>query len=63
MTGRSGLPALMRLIRATETWAIEFHPDGPNWSAEKRQGSAIRYVAASTTTELADAIDRAEARP
>jgi hypothetical protein len=54
------LPALMRLIRATETWAIEYHPEGPNWSAERAEGTAIRYLAASTTTELADLIDAAE---
>jgi len=50
----------MRLIRATETWAIQFHPEGPCWSAERAEGTAVRYVAASTTAELADLIDAAE---
>ncbi len=58
-----GLPALLRLVRYTATWSIAWHPEGPNWSAEKRQGTKIRYVAAPTTEQLADLIDHAEARP
>jgi hypothetical protein len=61
VTGPS-LPALMRLIRATETWSIEYHPDGPCWSAERREGTAVRYVAGATTAELAGLIDAAEQR-
>ena len=60
MTGRPRLAAMVRLIRAAETWAIEFHPEGPCWSAERREGTAIRYLAAATIAELADAIDAAE---
>jgi len=60
---RPGLPALMRLIRATETWAIEYHADGPYWSAERREGTAVRYVCGDTTAELADRIEAAEAAP
>ena len=52
-------PALLRLIRATETWAIEFHPPG-FWTAEKVTGSRIHYLAGHDMTELADAIDAAE---
>ncbi len=59
-SARPGQAALMRLIRATETWAIQFHPEGPCWSAERAEGTAVRYVAASTTAELADLIDAAE---
>ena len=57
------LPALKRLIRATETWSIAYHPDGPHWSAERREGTAVRYVCGDTTTDLADRIDAAEATP
>ena len=60
---RPGLPALMRLIRATETWSIEYHADGPYWSAERHEGTAVRYLCADTTHGLADAISRAEATP
>ena len=56
------LPALKRLIAYTETWLIEFHPAG-YWSAERREGTAVRYVCGDTTAELADRIDAAEARP
>jgi hypothetical protein len=52
--------ALMRLIRASETWAIAFHPDGRYWSAERDDGTAVRYVCGHTTTELANRIDAAE---
>ncbi len=63
MTGWHGLPALMRLIRATETWAIRYHPEVPCWSAERRQGTAVRYVYGDTTSDLADRIEAAEAAP
>ncbi len=53
----------MRLIRATETWAIRYHPEVPCWSAERRQGTAVRYVYGDTTSDLADRIEAAEAAP
>jgi len=59
---RPGLPALMALIRASETWAIEYHP-GTHWSAERREGTAVRYVCGDTTAELAARIEAAEAAP
>jgi len=60
---RPSLPALMRLIRASETWAIEYHPEGTHWSAERREGTAVRYVCGDTTAELAARIEAAEAAP
>jgi hypothetical protein len=59
---RPGLAAMMRLIRASETWAIEFHPQVPCWSAERCEGTAIRYVFGDTTAGLAARIDAAERR-
>jgi len=60
---RPGRAALVRLIRATETWSIDFHPEVPCWSAERREGTAVRYVCGDTTTDLAARIDAAEATP
>ncbi len=60
---RPSLPALMRLIRATETWSIDFHPEVACWSAEWREGTAVRYVCGDTTAELAARIEAAEAAP
>ena len=52
--------AVLRLIRHTERWAIDFHPDGGYWSAERAEGTAVRYVCGHTTGDLADRIDAAE---
>ncbi len=57
---RPSLPALKRLIAYSETWAIEYHLDGQFWSAERREGSTIRYLAGIDTAELAALIDQAE---
>lgn len=55
-----GLPALRRLIQATGTWAIAYHPDLECWSAERAEGTAIRYLVAHSAAELATKIDAAE---
>ncbi len=53
--------AVLRLIWHTERWAIDFHPDGGYWSAERADSdTAITYVCGHTTGELADRIDAAE---
>jgi len=56
---RAGL-AMLRLIAATETWSIRYRPELRCWSAERMVGSAIVYVAATSTTALADGIEAAE---
>jgi hypothetical protein len=57
---RRSLPALLRLIEATERWSIEFHADLAVWSAERVEGSSVRYLVAVSTTELAAKIEAAE---
>jgi hypothetical protein len=57
---RRSLPGLWRLIQATERgWLIEYHA-GLCWSAERAEGTAVRYLCAHSLDELADAIGRAE---
>jgi len=53
-----------RLIRATgDRWFVAYHAPGPYWSAERVTGPEIRYACGHSLEELADAIERAEARP
>jgi len=54
-------PAIARLMLHTEQWLVAWR--GPWWSAEQVTGSKIRYVCGHSLDELADAIERAEARP
>ncbi len=57
-------PAVARLIRATgDRWFVAYHAPGPYWSAERVTGPEIRYACGHSLEELADAIERAEARP
>lgn len=61
-SGRPEPPtALARLVAHTAKWVIEYHSPG-HWSAERQQGTAIRYLCAADMDELADAIDAAESR-
>jgi len=54
-------PAIARLIRHSDRWLIAWHPGPAHWSAERVTGSQIRYLAAHSLDDLADAIGRAEA--
>ena len=60
MTGHPVPPALARLVAHTERWLIRYHRPGL-WSAERAEGSRIRYLCGASEAELADLIDKAEA--
>ena len=60
--GPSRLPWLAYdlVIRHGGRWQISEHPDLAFWSAERREGTAIRFVAAHTPGELAAKLEAAE---